>query len=74
MLYDSFGSPLQLGVELVCIVYCAIIVLLQSLRCKMILFQFAHGKMITQPTLKPPQTRDWCVPLFAQKSCHEDAT
>ena len=25
----------------------------------MILFQFAHGKMITQPTLTPPQTRDW---------------
>ena len=25
----------------------------------MILFQFAHEKMITQPTLTPPQTRDW---------------
>ena len=32
---------------------------LHSLLCKMILFQFAHGKMITQPTLTPPQTRDW---------------
>ena len=37
----------------------------------MILFQFAHGKMITQPTLKHV-TGD--VPLFGQKSCHEDAT
>ena len=44
---------------IICIVYCAIIVLLHSLLCKMILFQFAHGKMITQPTLTPPQTRDW---------------
>ena len=26
---------------------------------KMILLQFAHGKMITQPTLTPPQTGDW---------------
>ena len=45
--------------NIICIVYCAIIVLLHSLLCKMILFQFAHGKMITQPTLPPPQTRDW---------------
>ena len=45
--------------SIICIVYCAIIVLLHSLLCKMILFQFAHGKMITQPTLTPPQTRDW---------------
>ena len=37
----------------------------------MILFQFVHGKMITQTTLTPPQTRDW---WRAQKSCHEDAT
>ena len=44
---------------IVCIVYSAIIVLLHSLVCKMILFQFSHGKMITQPTLMPPQTRDW---------------
>ena len=45
--------------SIICLVYCAIIVLLHSLLCKMILFQFAHGKMITQPTLTPPQTRDW---------------
>ena len=45
--------------SIICIVYCAIIVLLHSLLCKMMLFQFAHGKMITQPTLTPPQTRDW---------------
>ena len=45
--------------SIICIVYCAILVLLHSLLCKMILFQFAHGKMITQPTLTPPQTRDW---------------
>ena len=45
--------------SIICIVYCAIIVLLLSLLCKMILFQFDHGKMITQPTLTPPQTRDW---------------
>ena len=45
--------------SIICIVYCAIIVLLHSLLCKMILFQFAHGKMITQPTFTPPQTRDW---------------
>ena len=32
---------------------------LHSLLCKMMLFQFAHGKMITQPTFTPPQTRDW---------------
>ena len=32
---------------------------LHSLLCKMILFQFAHEKMIAQPTLTPPQTRDW---------------
>ena len=45
--------------SIICIVYSAIIVLLHGLLCKMILFQFAHGKMITQPTLTPPQTRDW---------------
>ena len=49
----------RLGKRVICTVYCAIIVLLHSLVCKMTLFQFAHGKMITQPTLTPPQTRDW---------------
>ena len=53
--------------SIICIVYYAIIVLKHSLLCKMILFQFAHGKMITQPTLTPPQRRDWwCAIICAE--------
>ena len=52
-------SHVQIEMILFCTVNCAIMLLLHSLLCKMISFQFAHGKMITQPTLTPPQTRDW---------------
>ena len=55
--------------SIICIVYCAIIVLLHSLLCNNSIIaqftvqndiiSFAIGKMITQPTLTPPQTRDW---------------
>ena len=35
--------------------------------CKMILFQFLLGKKITQPTLTPPQTRDYrCAIVCAE--------